>query len=186
MITRLGAIENYRYLPGCFVPDEFELTGTAAEKREQQANWRVIDDCQYLGECMEEMTRFLAFAYSENHLNLDADDSCHSCTFGVNAGGLAHHPSNANCKKCADCMTFFDKILKLLDHVDSLAKSRQLDDEIQKEIESMRQTAPILQKVVVQYMAHRLRAKVQFAAIKKIRSELSTHNALLVLDHKRP
>jgi hypothetical protein len=34
-------------------------------------------------------------------------------------------------------------------------------------------------------MAHRLRAKVQFVAIKKIRSELSTHNALLVIDHKQ-
>jgi hypothetical protein len=185
MITRLGASEHYGQLPGCFVPDESELTGTADEKREQHATWMVADDCKYLGERMEEITSFLAYRYSELHLNLDAEESCHSCRFGSNAGALDNHPSSSNCEMCAECMTFFDKTLELLEHCDSIVAHQLLDIEIRKEIESMRKTTPVLQEIVLQYMAHRLRAKVQFAAIKKIRSELSTHNALLVMDHKQ-
>jgi hypothetical protein len=49
------------------------------------ANWTVADDSKYLDRCMEELTRFLEYFFSEQHLNLDADTSSHRGRFGVNA-----------------------------------------------------------------------------------------------------
>jgi hypothetical protein len=134
---------------------------------------------------MEEFIRFLAYSYSEQHLNLDPVTTSHSCRFAVNAGGNDGHPSSSNCKRCVYCKTSFDKTLELLDHNDSLVDtSRRHDGAIQEEIKSMRKTVPIFREVVMQYMAHRFRAKVQFAAIKKIYSELSTQKALLTAGHR--
>jgi hypothetical protein len=79
--------------------------------------------------------------------------------------------------------------LELLDHSDGLADTDHPHDvPIQKEIESiesMRKTVPIFQEAVTQDMAHRLHAKVQFVAIKKIQGKLSTCRTLLVIDHKQ-
>lgn len=71
MIAMLGAIEAIGFLPGCFVKSESELTGTAGEKRELQAN-TLTDACKCFGRYMEDLLAPLAHSYSEQHLNLDA------------------------------------------------------------------------------------------------------------------
>ena len=55
------------------------------------------------------------------------------------------------------------------------------------EIQSMIQLLPYIQEVVIWFMSHQLRVKVQFNAITKIKEELKTNpnHVLVVLDHKQ-
>jgi hypothetical protein len=89
------ACRNRGFLPGCFVPSESASTGTVDYKRALVAEGTVADDCKYLDRCMEEVTRFLIYSYSEQHLNLDdAETFSHSSRFAVNAKAHDGHLSN--------------------------------------------------------------------------------------------
>jgi hypothetical protein len=115
---------------------------------------------------MEEFTRLLAYSYSEQHLILDARTSGHSCRFAVDAGALDDHLSKFQLQAVCQMHDIFYKASELLDRNDTSSlvdTSRRFGSAIQKEIKSLRKTVPIFREVVMQYMAHRLRAKVQFA-----------------------
>ena len=58
---------------------------------------------------------------------------------------------------------------------------------LQKEWESMQKAVVKLQKCLLQYMGHRLRAKVQFSAIKELKNSLKTNmdTIMVVMDHKQ-
>jgi BMFP domain-containing protein YqiC len=69
-----------------------------------------------------------------------------------------------------ETMNGVHKFTDLLQHVATSIQQGvedvQEDDEVKAELKTMKTAVPLVSETVMQYMAHRLRAKVQFAAIK--------------------
>lgn len=105
-----------------------------------------MDGCrslQILGPMCGGVYLVLAYSYSEQHLNLKADTSSHSCMFAVNARATDADPSSFNFKRCANCMISFNHTLELRDHNDiPVDTSRRLDGTTHKETNSMRKIVP--------------------------------------------
>ena len=57
---------------------------------------------------------------------------------------------------------------------------------VTNELDSMMESLPDFQKAVTNHASHRLRANIQFDAIKKIMNDLKedTSTVLMILDHK--
>mmetsp|Transcript_21013 Transcript_21013/g.29472 ORF Transcript_21013/g.29472 Transcript_21013/m.29472 type:complete len:980 (-) Transcript_21013:30-2969(-) len=126
---------------------------------------------------------FLMWEYSNRHLNKNSTDICHCCGYAL-GGSCTHIHTLESCNKCAGCFTFFrTKVKPFLQEVKDL---NQNADEL-SELESMFRAISKLTHAVTYYMAHRLRAKVQFEEINQVKSSLKEDpsTALIVMDHKQ-
>eukprot|EP00559_Dactyliosolen_fragilissimus_P007958 CAMPEP_0184871406 /NCGR_PEP_ID=MMETSP0580-20130426/40701_1 /TAXON_ID=1118495 /ORGANISM="Dactyliosolen fragilissimus" /LENGTH=1005 /DNA_ID=CAMNT_0027374063 /DNA_START=1121 /DNA_END=4139 /DNA_ORIENTATION=- len=126
---------------------------------------------------------FLMWEYSNRHLNKTSTDICHCCGYAL-GGSCTHIHTLESCNKCAGCFTFFcTKVKPFLQEVKDL---NQNADEL-SELESMFRAISKLTHAVTYYMAHRLRAKVQFEEINQVKSSLKEDpsTALIVMDHKQ-
>ena len=58
---------------------------------------------------------------------------------------------------------------------------------VTNELDSMVESLPAFQKAVTNYASHRLRANIQFEAIKKIMNDLKndTSTVLMIINHKQ-
>ena len=147
----------------------------------------IKDDCALLEQNWQNVWQFLAFKFSEVHLQIDSTCPVLCCRFGVNTIDTCDHDhdSNEQCKLSMEALQVFDPFIKLLRYIDIDNYTYDIDNEMKLEIKSMIKTPPIMKTQVKNYMSHRLRAKVQFAAIKTIYQDLTSNRCLLVFDHKQ-
>lgn len=131
----------------------------------------------------KEMCQFLDYGYSWNHLDLSSRDKSHCCTYA--SGGRSNHEYDVSiCSKCNMSYIFFEtKVVSIM----KVAKSYIVDADFKIEIDSMLSAFHFIQKTVIWYMSHKLRAKVQFLAIAKIKGVVKTDRScvLIVMDHKQ-
>ena len=118
-------------------------------------------------------------------MQLHSRDRLYCVTYA--SGGKCSHKHQRNLRqKCNECFNLFtSKALPVFNECVS-EFSVNMDD-TKHEIDSMIQALPYIQEVLIWFMSHRLRAKVQFNAITKIKEELKTNpdHVLVVLDHKQ-
>jgi hypothetical protein len=170
-LKRLTVIESVKDLPG-LEPGKF-----------------IKHDAEELRVELFDLMKYLSYEYSEEHLELSAADPAHCCTRGVNKDQeCGHNHVGSECAKCSRIRSFFasnGRFQKVFDNIDSQIKNIQLNMVTKCEIDSMPRMRKVLEKDFTFYMAHRLRAKVQFAAIDKIKCTLAPGTVLLVIDHKQ-
>ena len=127
--------------------------------------------------------QFICFEYSSLHLKLSDEDRSHCCTYAVSGNEPTRSYAPLSCVKCSACFTYFDKCVRpfLLD-----CKTK-IEDQHSEELQNMIGCLEDLTEVTLYYMAHRVRAKVQQAAIDAIKQQLltSTEYVLIVMDHKQ-
>lgn len=130
--------------------------------------------------------------YSNNHLQIRSTDIMHCCSYDLGGSCKDGHAIEM-CHTCYTCRSFFDKVVNgFLQRVTSL---KFTDYNHKDELISMINTLPTLTHSITCYMSHRLRAKVQFHAISKIKISLKDNNSnfiiktptkvLVVIDHKQ-
>ena len=127
---------------------------------------------------------FVMWEFSNRHLKITQKDPVHCCTYALKAAGNAIY--NQHCyDKCSDCFTFFD--VRVNDLIKRVKDLRSSFDENTQELDSMIASLPKFTYNLIHYMAHRVRAKVQFSAIDKIKTNLESNmnSVLIVIDHKQ-
>lgn len=125
--------------------------------------------------------------YSHPHLSIENKDPVHCCCFGL-GGSCDHSPMGKHniigCKKCLRCFRFSEYDVQLF--LKSCLVMALTEDEI-TELKTMIDSIPKLQYGLKHYLAHRMRARVQFDAINEIKNNMKNNNSemLLVIDHKQ-
>ena len=137
----------------------------------------------------DSIQHFLMWEYSHRHLKIQDKDITHCCTYALGVA-CTHSHSNRSCRKCHDCIVFFDvEVTNFMSRIQGLEFSGERDelDEIKMELKSMVDAIPILSYGQKHYMAHILRASVQFDGIDKIKLtlKLGSRTILIILDHKQ-
>lgn len=145
------------------------------EYRNIQGKREVTEQCTSLLKEWKDIQMFVMWEYTDRHLKMSSLDPAHCCTYAL--GGICTHKHNTrSCAKCNSCLDFFNKKVKgFLDYV----VSRLGEDSKSDEIKSMYRAIPILTYAIRHYMAHRLRAKVQFVAIDKEKESLKNDPTIL-------
>ena len=128
--------------------------------------------------------QFIMWDYPTNHLSLQSEDIAHCCRCALGGYCDESHPENS-CPRCSKLVTFFDtKVCEYLHIV-----MNNLDDKSEEsEIKSMLCAVPKFGFMLKHYIAHRLRAKVQFHAIDIVKESMKNSNGsqiLIVMDHKQ-
>lgn len=158
---------------------DFEYT-TTEQKNE------VKEKCTNLVKDWEEIQMYIMWEYTDSHLEISSQDRAHCCTYALDPKKSKQRRYNTQCcGKCNSCLDFFDTNVKnTLDKVKSLVATNENDSE---ELGSMYRALPLLKYAVKHYMAHRLRAKVQFVAIEKAKKALQRNPSILyiTIDHKQ-
>ena len=128
---------------------------------------------------------FVTWNYAHRHLNVEDSDVCHCCTFALAGTCTTHQHEPSTCSRCSNCVTFFETKVKLF--LEKVRYLSSISDQEKKELTSMILSTPKYTYVITHYMAHQLRAKVQFAAIDKIKNHLKINpsKVLMVIDHKQ-
>ena len=175
MIERIKQIKELTVLPGMLPPTNFEVN-----------EWLVDNDCDLLLLQWKNILQFLSYQYSEKNLKIDSETPCLCCRYGVSKINLCNHEHIAdnNCKNTIDALEAIVPFTKLLQHLD-ISSRLEVEDEVKYEIKTMERTTSIISEQIKNYMGHRMRAKVQFAAIIQVYKELTVNNALVVFDHKQ-
>lgn len=136
---------------------------------------------------------FVQWEYGSKHITMDSADKSHCSFFGL-GGQLTREYDNQACPKCCHCFTFFsERVKETVTFAKECYSRMETDDQsVQDTIDdnewsSMLSATATMQKTLVDYMAHCVRAKVQFAAIQETKAELKRDRsmALIVLDHKQ-
>ena len=125
---------------------------------------------------------FLTCKFSNEYLELESGNVSQNCKHAV-AETEIEGVEKAECRECNECLNFFNnKLTKILNDASYYNKN---EDTILKEIEKMKTTIDPFTTMFRNYMGHRVRAFSQFAAIKKLYSESSESNAMIIVDHKQ-
>jgi hypothetical protein len=113
----------------------------------------------------------LQYDFSHSHLELCSEDPMHCCTYA--AGGICSHShTNSKCSQCYRCMTFFSrKVLPILQCIEKNSSGI-----MRTEVATMCSSLFEMERIVRWYMAHKVRAKVQAAAIEKLKQSLIGNN----------
>jgi hypothetical protein len=178
MLKRLIALAPIADFTGKFLP----------ENEESRNGWKVRDDCNQLLAKWDETQQFMAYEFSEKHLNIDSVKKDHCCRFAVNKESTCTHThEHAHCKQCVETFNCVERFRSLLYFIDETCrvKNVELDKETKTELATMEKAAPFVEQHVVHYLAHRLRAKVQFTSIRRTYSEITEIDVLIVMDHKQ-
>ena len=153
---------------GCFFRNQSELQGCVQKLVEE---WKCIE-------------QFLSWEYSSNHLSFDSADISHCCRCAL--GGIcARLHGDTSCIQCSNMVSFFDTSVK---KTIQLALDNLLEPIHRDEINTMHGDIVKLSDMLRHYMSHRLRAKVQFSAINKVKQWIKEDNKsriLVVMDHKQ-
>ena len=152
-----------------------------ADSDEQRA---VKKEADTLIEEWKKIQMFLMWEYSNRHLKIEDCDRAHCCTYAL-GGTCTHEHQDVSCEKCSGCFTFFQtKVQEFLTRVEEAEFTETSHTE---ELQSMFDALPKLTYAVAYYMAHRLRARVQFHAIRNIKQKLRNDpsKVLIVMDHKQ-
>lgn len=131
-----------------------------------------------------ELEQFLMWEFSNAHIKLGDDDASHCASFAL-GGVCTHIHRTITCDKCSSCFTFFDVKLKKL--LQKLVTTKFTSHDHMSELNSMLRAIPQLSYATKHYMAHRIRAMVQFSCIKEIKKRLKHDPSaiLIVIDHKQ-
>ena len=131
--------------------------------------------------CIEQ---FLSWDYSSNHLSFDTADIAHCCQCAL--GGIcARIHGDTSCIECSNMVSCFDTSVK---KTIQLALDNLVEPIHREEINTMHGASVKLSDMLRHYMSHRLRAKVQFSAINKLKQWMKddkTTRILVVMDHKQ-
>mmetsp|Transcript_14660 Transcript_14660/g.18464 ORF Transcript_14660/g.18464 Transcript_14660/m.18464 type:complete len:153 (-) Transcript_14660:436-894(-) len=106
--------------------------------------------------------QFIMWDYSHNHLQLSSNDSAHCCTFALD-GDCDHEHSQTSCNKCCSVMKLTSTdgpVAKFLENVHTAGGNHVVE-----EVPTMKNAVPRLREMLKYYLAHRLRANVQFFEI---------------------
>lgn len=156
---------------------EFEFTNADEKKEVKERSSNLLKE-------WEEVQMFVMWEYTNRHLKESSSDPAHCYTYALGGKCTHHNHRKKSCSKCNSCFDFFDKNAKqFLDY----ASQHLLNDNYSKEVKSMYRALPIFTYSIKHYMAHRLRAKVQFNAIEKIKKSLYYDPTRLYIgiDHKQ-
>jgi hypothetical protein len=126
---------------------------------------------------------FVMWEYSNRHLKHHDEDVCNCFTFALD-GACSDIHQLRSCSKCSRCVTFIDRVKTFLEYIQIYNMFSEIE---QQELKTMLLAIPKLHHAVTHYMAHRLRANVQFAGIEKLKNELKSDSSkiLLVIDQKQ-
>jgi hypothetical protein len=143
----------------------------------------IVDGAKTLATEWEEHFQFLQYSYANQHLSIESEDLSHCCYNAV--GAQCDHAHNIeSCALCAELSNFFGG--SVLSFLEEIAIPTVVDRSVLPELKTMLSAVPILQTTLRHYAAHRLRAKVQFYAIDKIKQDWlrERHDrVLVVVDH---
>lgn len=123
---------------------------------------------------------FVQWEYANRHLEMTSVDMCHCCTFGLDDQSSSMTYESVACASCSRCFVFFpDKFKSALELVK--------DYMTENEWTCMNLAAEKLHNALIRYMAHSMRARVQFHAIQKVKEKLKEDQTsiLIVIDHKQ-
>lgn len=99
------------------------------------ANGAILEEHSRLLEKWSNIQQFILWSYSHDHLHLHHEDILHCCSFAL--GGLCRHNHEDNdwwCNKCADTLTFFDKVQS---YIQTSIIEIQHDPDVDNEIDLM-------------------------------------------------
>ena len=123
------------------------------------------DNTNYLQSEWSHLYNFTQYHFS-NHVEQDSKWRSHCCRYALNKTLCCnHHHPPVDCRSCSKSFSFFKIFEKLITHV---IKQLRDDCNYTEEIRSMAKASQeIIAPVVLLYMAHRVRAKAQFFALKR-------------------
>lgn len=133
-----------------------------------------------------DIRQFILWEYSNNHIQISSEDSIRCSAFAL--GGTCSHVHTSVhmcCEKCSKTISFFNDVA---DYITSSVIGFLNDQSYTDELQSMVGASKTCSVLLRQYLAHRLRAKVQFYAIALQKMWLKTNpktKLLIVLDHKQ-
>jgi hypothetical protein len=139
------------------------------------------DDARKVRDELDFINNHLLFKYS-SHLKLNDTDSVHCCTHGLGSKEKCSHSHTTEvCLDCYRCVSFCEKYF-----VPYLSLVARILPSVKVDIENMLQCSPIISRHIENYMAHLMRAFVQFKAISKLKKELPLDGSVMygVGDHK--
>ena len=173
---------NLRYSSKTFVEMMKRVSCFAYMNPDEQRALKVQAD--ELIEEWKKMQMFLMWEYSNRHLKIEDEDPVHCCTFAL-GGTCNHEHRTVSCDKCSSIFTFFQA--KTHGFLTRVSNAQFSEDSHAEELQSMFASLPKLTYAIAHYMGHRLRARVQFHAIRKIKQGLRNNpsKALIVTDHKQ-
>ena len=159
-----------------FTSMEFQIEYKAKVKEEAR---ELIDE-------WHSIELFVMWEYSNKHINLKSPDKSHCCTYALGGNFDGYVYDKYSCDKCINCLTFFkEKVLRFISRNEIFILTD--DQTVTQEVRTMKESIPLLSKAIRMYMAHRMRALVQFAEIERIKISLKTNpqKLLIITDHKQ-
>lgn len=188
---------NFRYRSQIF---NKMLNRLMKNEYEEPAREEIKAKLKQIAKEWTEIGEYLQWEYGNKHITNISTDKCH-CTFFALGGPVREGYDAMVCSRCSRCFNFFtvqlEKVLSLAKkHSNgssslSDSSSQSSDDDYNpigvKEWNSMFAACGTMQKTLLQYMAHGVRAKVQFAAIKETKEKMKVdpNTILIVIDHKQ-
>jgi hypothetical protein len=144
----------------------------------------IVNGTLHLQEEWENLQQFIMWSYSNQHLQISDTNAPHCCTYAL--GGECDHEHVSACGKCSRLATFFDTSVATF--LKDIVLNQLNDSDVRPEIDTMIAAVPRFTCMVKHYSAHRLRAKVQFYEIHKLKEEwlkADSSRFLIVMDHKQ-
>lgn len=152
-----------------------------------------IDDkthVEYANQLIHEwknIQQFVLWEYSNCHLKTSDKDAIHCCAYALGGKCIHEHDMQSSCcDKCSNVFTFFQ--VKVANFLRNQVFPFASDTSTRVEVDTMIAATGRLSEMTKHYIAHRLRAEVQFAAIHEIKNWLKldrNSKILLVVDHKQ-
>lgn len=198
LIEMMGDVANE------LVEEEDDQDDKIAAMREQYLIMLGKNRALEMKDKFEQLSQFISYGYSKDHLDLESRVEGHCCRHAVNKNAdhgrcsrqADHsHEDGKVCGQCYDLFTFFLPGSDVEDLIDGVANHAPQDDieacteasNFWDEIASMKRSLSYFQKEVVDYAAHHVRAKIQDAGIDEIYDGLlqDGSTAVLEFDHKQ-
>lgn len=131
----------------------------------------------------ESIEQLVIWEYGTKHLKQQNQNLFHCCSHALGETCIQVH-NTESFKQCASCFEYF--VIYVRAYLSELKRKPFENDECSSKLKSMINAIPIMAISVQHYMAHRLRAKIQFDAINKIKTILKEdpRSILIVMVHK--
>lgn len=137
-----------------------------------------------LEEEWDKLQQFMMWSYSNQHVRIFDVDTAHCAAYAL--GGVCPHEHLVACAECVRLFTFFDTTVSSF--LSDTVLQELNNHEFRPEIQTMIDAIPRLSSMVKHYTSHRMRAKVQFHEINKIKEQWlkgDSRRVLVVVDHKQ-
>ena len=135
---------------------------------------KVKEEAYQLLEEWRSIELFVMWEYSNKHIDLKSPDKSHCCTHALSGESDGYVYGEDSCDKCIQCLTFFEQTVSgFISRNENFLL--QGDATVTEKVKAMKESIPLLSAAIRMYMAHRMRALVQFAEIERIKLSLKTN-----------